>query len=126
MRPAFSSLRKRIFSEVQRANKPVNARDIHARIGKKTAFSTIYRGLAYLEKSGYIEALPLSCDPCGKDKFFVDASRGHVHYFHCERCHSFIETGGCAVRIPDIEKKLGVTIKRHLLVFSGICKSCDK
>jgi Fur family transcriptional regulator, ferric uptake regulator len=126
MRPAFSPLRERILAEIQKSKVPVNARDIHVKIGKKTAFSTIYRGLNFLEKNGRVEGFSLPCEPCGKDRFFIDASRGHVHYFHCEQCHSFMETGGCTVHIPDIERKLGVKISHHILVYSGTCNPCGK
>jgi Fur family ferric uptake transcriptional regulator len=124
MRPAFSPLRKKILTEVKKSELPVSARKIHGRIGKKTAFSTVYRALDFLEKNGHIESFSISCEPCGKDRYFVDASRGHVHYFHCERCHSFIETGGCTVHIHDVERDFNVVIKRHILVFSGLCKQC--
>jgi Fur family ferric uptake transcriptional regulator len=95
-------LRQSISIKVQKSLNPINAQVIHQRVGKDFSFSTIYRGLHYLEKNGYIEGFSIMCDPCVKDRFFIDTSRGHVHFFHCEKCHSFIEAGDCALNISGI------------------------
>jgi Fur family transcriptional regulator, ferric uptake regulator len=124
MRISFSPVRQKILKYVQKASSPVSARSIHKKMGKGVAFSTVYRALWFLEENGHVEGFSLSCGPCGKDRFFIDASRGHVHYFHCDVCHSFTEIDGCVVKVKDIERKLGAVVKRHILLYSGLCRTC--
>ena len=124
MKQAFSPLRQSILDIVERSVSPLSAHNIFEAIGGSTAFSTVYRALWYLEERGEIDGFPIECEPCGKDRFFVGTSLGHVHFFHCEKCHGFIPVSGCDLT-ASVEKKYGVKIRRHVLFFTGLCADCS-
>jgi Fur family ferric uptake transcriptional regulator len=128
MRASFSPLRRDILAYLEGAQNPVSAREIFKgmHLEKKTAFSSVYRALWYLEENGLVSGFSVPCDSCGKDRYFTDAARGHRHYFHCDTCHRFIEIGECPVDISGIERKYGVTVRRHSVTYSGTCKKCGK
>ena len=125
MRSSFSPLRMEILSIVQKSDIPISAKSIHDGIKKRTALSTVYRALWYLESIGEIDGYQLDCDPCGKDRYFVGSKLGHVHFFHCETCHTFIPVSGCEM-VASIEKKYRVKIRRHVVYFTGECGVCAK
>jgi Fur family ferric uptake transcriptional regulator len=125
MRNSFSPLRQEILSVVQNSDIPVSAKSIHSALKTRTALSTIYRALWYLESINEIDGYQLDCAPCGKDRYFVGSKLGHVHFFHCESCHMFIPVTGCSIA-PSIENKYGVKIRKHVLYFTGECGSCAK
>lgn len=126
MKQAFSPLRQNIFDIVERSDSPLSAHNIFELINGKTAFSTVYRALWYLEEQEKIDGFFLSCNECGNERYYISRALGHVHFFHCEKCHSFINVGECffePVR-KSLEKKFGIAVKHHSLHLSGLCSKC--
>jgi Fur family transcriptional regulator, ferric uptake regulator len=126
MRASFSPLRQNILDHLKKKSSPVSAKEIFngMKLEPRTAFSTIYRALWFLEEKGFISGFSVPCESCGKDRFFTDVSRGHVHYFHCEKCHRFLEIAECGIHLKEFEKKYGVLVTSHSLVLSGLCGKC--
>jgi Fur family ferric uptake transcriptional regulator len=91
--------------------------------------ATIYRNLHYLEEQGFAESFILHCTEHGTERYYSYRSRSagvHHHWFHCEKCHTFIDLGGCAYQeqMKDWEKQYGFTISDHTFFLTGICASC--
>ena len=127
MRPSFSPFRKEVLDYVEKSDLPVSAEDIRRLMKTDVAFSTVYRALLFLQKEGRVEAIPLSCtESCGKRSFFIAAGSGHRHFFHCEKCHTFLHVPGCAAEsmTRTIENELGATVRGHVLYFTGLCCCC--
>ena len=126
MKQAFSPLRQSILDLVERSATPLSAHDIFESIGENTAFSTVYRALWYLEEQEKIEGFFLSCAECGNERYYISRSLGHAHFFHCEKCHSFINIGECFFEPvkKSLEKKFKITVKHHSFHVSGLCSSC--
>lgn len=126
MKKAFSPLRQQILDLVEQTPTPLSAHDIFGMIHEPVAFSTVYRGLWYLEEQNKIEGFFFGCAECGKDRFYISQSKGHIHFFHCEKCHTFTPIEECLFGSmkKTIEKKYGVRVDHHLLQMSGLCSSC--
>ena len=128
MKQAFSPLRRSILDVVEQSRAPLSAHDIFQSIGETTAFSTVYRALWFLEEQEKIDGFFLSCSECGTERYYISRSLGHVHFFHCENCHSFINIGECffePVR-ASLEKKYRFSVKHHSFHLSGICSDCRR
>ena len=128
MRNSFSPLRNDILLRVQKANSPISADEIYTSMNSESALSTVYRALWFLQEKGMIEEIPVSCgDTCGKRNYFVSTDKEHCHFFHCEKCHAFIQVPGCTAESMSrtIEKKLGALVNRHVLYFTGVCAQCQ-
>lgn len=128
MKQAFSPLRQSILELVDTSTSPLSAHDIFSSIKEKAAFSTVYRALWYLEEQEKIEGFFLSCSHCGKERYYISSSLGHIHFFHCEKCHTFTSVGECffePVKKP-MEKKYGFRIDHHSIHISGLCSSCRR
>lgn len=126
MRNSFSPLRQEIFEYLKKKTSPLSAKEIYGgmKLENKAAFSSVYRALWFLEEKGFVAGFSVPCESCGKDRFFTDASRGHVHYFHCEKCHHFIEIAECGIHLKEFEKKYNVSVTSHSLILSGLCGGC--
>ena len=80
-----------------------------------------------IQEKGMVEEIPVSCsDQCGKRNFFIATEKEHRHFFHCEKCHTFIKVPGCTAESMSrrIEKELGASVHRHVLYFTGVCAKC--
>lgn len=128
MQNSFSPLRQNILNYIEKSSAPLSAAEIFSGIKfkNKTAFSSVYRALWFLEEKGFIFGFSVPCESCGKDRFFTDASRGHIHYFHCGKCHQFIEIADCSIDTSRIEKKFKIQIQHHSVFYSGLCSSCGR
>ncbi|MDD3930461.1 MAG: transcriptional repressor, partial [Sphaerochaeta sp.] len=51
----------------------------------------------------------------------------HHHWFHCEKCHCFIDLGSCGYdeQMRSWEQKWGFTITDHTFFLTGTCKQCN-
>jgi Fe2+ or Zn2+ uptake regulation protein len=126
MKQAFSPLRQTILGIVETSCSPLSAHDIFKSIQGTTAFSTVYRALWYLEEQEKIEGFFVSCSQCGRERYYTRRSSGHVHFFHCEICHSFSPVAECLLDPlkKSIEKKHGFIIRHHSIQLSGVCSGC--
>lgn len=111
---------------------PRSAADVFAAMTASVDQATVYRTLHYLEENGYAESFILHCTSHGTERYYtavMDASgarRGHRHWFHCERCHSFTDLGGCTLdtMVRAYEERHGISVKGHTLYMTGLCAAC--
>ena len=127
----MTKARKATLHVLQLADRPLSANEISERIALTCDPVTIYRTLHYLEKNGYADSFVLHCSEHGTERYYtiVSPSEGlysHHHWFHCERCHTFIDLGDCRISslIAGYEEEIGLQVTRHTLYLTGICPSC--
>ncbi|MGN1318191.1 MAG: Fur family transcriptional regulator [Lachnospirales bacterium] len=93
--------------------------DIHSKDGKISR-STVYRNLGILSENNEITHVELS--EADRYDYRVD---NHYHII-CTECGKVID---CPIDYnenydKELEKSTGFKIKRHNLIFEGICKEC--
>ncbi|MDC7244915.1 MAG: transcriptional repressor [Sphaerochaetaceae bacterium] len=111
---------------------PLTAQQISSLVADKINQVTVYRTLHYLENNGYCESFLLHCTKHGTERYYVPLvdEKGnhckHHHWFHCEKCHQFIDLGSCKIDtlIESYTKDLDIKVLHHNLSLSGICRSC--
>ncbi len=122
----MTKARKAVQDILDAAGKPLCALDVGAITGSICDTATIYRSLHYLEENGFAESFVLHCAVHGTERYYVSCGARHRHWFHCERCHCFVDLGACRVEplLKDMEKDSGVEIRSHTLYATGICADC--
>ena len=100
--------------------------EIHAEIQKEhPAISkpTIYRNLRKLAANGMIRQVSL---PDGYERY--DERIDQHYHFKCRKCSGILDVD--IQYIADINEsvqmKYGISVDRHDVVFTGICKKCKK
>jgi len=123
MRKRLSGFRKEIVSLLDVRGIPLSVKDIHSACGESD-LSTVYRALEYLESAGMVKALAIPCG-CGQSRYYY-TGKDHIHYLHCEECHSFIPIpcSGMKKREEDIRSNYNFDVTEHVLLFFGKCGSC--
>lgn len=118
--------RKAVLAALAAAESPLNAADIRALLGDGFDQATIYRTLRWLTDQGLAEEFAFACAERGVERYYVDRSKPHGHFFHCESCHRFLPIGACGVE--EIERRLetesGYRVDGHTLYFIGRCPDC--
>jgi len=91
--------------------------------GVPADFSSVCRGLAYLEQAGTIRRVHL-----GDGKARYEAKREHHEHVRCERCGTVAEVPGCIVvdAHQPVAQATGYAITGHQVLFSGICSDCTR
>ena len=89
--------------------------------GVSADFSSIFRGLNWLESEGEVQRVDL-----GDGKARYEANTGHHEHVLCERCGAVGEVPGCLVQGSTrlVEASTGFEITAHQLLFSGLCPEC--
>ncbi len=89
--------------------------------GQSIGIATVYRGLAALEESGFIESIQID----GK-KRYERTDKGHHDHLICTRCGAIAE-----FIHPQIERlqqaaaeQKGFVMTGHQLVIFGLCPAC--
>lgn len=124
--------RKQVLMVLQQAQEPLSAAAVHQELGLCCDQATVYRTLHYLEEQGLAESFVLHCTEHGTERYYtaVQGADGaplpHRHWFHCIRCHAFIELGSCAVSamVRSFEETQQVSVQHHVLYLTGLCRSC--
>lgn len=124
--------RKQVLSVLQRSHQPLSAAAVHHELGLCCDQATIYRTLHYLEDQGLAESFVLYCTEHGTERYYtaVQGEDGralpHRHWFHCTRCHAFIELGTCvvSVMVRAFEETQAVSVQHHVLYLTGLCRTC--
>lgn len=132
----MTKCRKEILDMLAAASEPLSAADLFGRMTGADQV-TVYRTLHYLEEHGFAESFVLHCDAhaCAAHaakRYYtasVDSSggeRGHRHWFHCEKCHRFIDLGSCRMDelVREYERENGIVVKTHTLYLTGLCADC--
>lgn len=122
MKKALTDLRKEILELIQSSENPLCARDILERLSAKPDFSSVYRALEFLEKSGWVRTVSFS----ENTRFYYACSKGHCHFVYCEKCHRAKEFHRCFENqlSGQVENETGYQITGHSFYFTGICKNC--
>jgi Fur family ferric uptake transcriptional regulator len=108
------------------ATEPLSASQMLQALPVPCDQATVYRTLRWLEECGRAESFALHCEDHGTERFYVRSAAAHRHWFHCEACHRFIDLGECRIEglAAELERDLGVSVKRHILYFIGRCADC--
>ncbi len=120
-----------ILEILSKAAEPLSAGLIYSRTAEIFDQATIYRNLHYLENNRMAESFVLHCAEHGTERYFTscspDSHNAHRHWFHCEKCHRFIDLGSCALDdlLNEYEKKFNFSVKSHTLNVIGICGKCS-
>jgi Fur family ferric uptake transcriptional regulator len=111
---------------LDRAEKPLSALELGARMEGLCDLATVYRALHYLEEKGFAESFVLHCSAHGTERYYLSREAPHRHWFHCEQCHRFIDLGACRVGpiLKSMETEAGVLIRHHALYATGLCEQC--
>ncbi len=114
-----------VTDTLQQNHFPVSLAEIFASVQKThptTAFSTVYRIMARLERDGDV----VRVDWRERGSRYEWARRPHHHHVTCEKC-------GCVRDISDADvqfstsalcKKTGFTITNHTIELTGVCDDC--
>lgn len=122
----MTKARKAIQEILDGADRPLSALEVGASAEGFCDTATIYRALHYLEERGLAESFVLHCSAHGTERYYASRNVRHRHWFHCERCHRFVDLGACRVEplLLQMEEEAGVEIRHHTLYATGICGDC--
>jgi Fur family ferric uptake transcriptional regulator len=125
----MTKARRETLNVLQEANFPLSANDIVKKIAITVDPVTIYRTLKYLEERGYTDSFLLHCEDHGTQRYYTFRDKdAHHHWFHCKKCHSFIDLGSCELEsiLKRYQKEFGIAIADHTLNLVGLCPKCVK
>ena len=122
----MTKAREAVREILESAGEPLSALDVGTLAGSLCDTATIYRALHFLEENGLAESFVLNCLSHGTERYYVSHNVKHRHWFHCERCHNFVDLGACRVEpmLLEMGKAAGVVIRNHTLYATGICAAC--
>jgi Fur family ferric uptake transcriptional regulator len=104
---------------------PFSAKDLHEALGRRGLDAvTTYRCLAAFEKA----RLVARCDfGDGIARYeFSDGPEHHHHHVVCVGCRKVEKIDDCQLlRLEDKVRGLGYSEVRHVLEFTGLCRSCS-
>jgi Fe2+ or Zn2+ uptake regulation protein len=84
-------------------------------------FSTVFRAMQTLERTGVVEQVDL-----GDGKARYETRREHHEHIRCTVCGTVAEVPGCVVEdvMAQIQRRTGYQVSSHQVVFSGVCRPC--
>jgi Fe2+ or Zn2+ uptake regulation protein len=84
-------------------------------------FSTIFRAMAALERSGVVDRVDL-----GDGKARYEGRREHHEHVRCTVCGNVAEVPGCVVEdaVAEVQRRTGYQVQSHQVVFRGVCEGC--
>ncbi|MDX9783137.1 MAG: transcriptional repressor [Spirochaetia bacterium] len=124
----MTKARQAIKLLLDKAEKPLSALDLGQGLEGLCDLATVYRSLHYLEEKGFAESFVLHCSAHGTERYYVSREAPHRHWFHCERCHRFVDLGACRIGplLKSMEADAGVQIRHHALYATGLCEACSE
>ena len=122
----MTKAREAALAVLRDAAEPLSAADLLEDLALPCDQATVYRTLRWLEERDLAESFALHCEEHGTERYYVKSAASHRHWFHCECCHRFIDLGACRIEglSAELERDLGVRVKRHILYFIGRCARC--
>ncbi|MDP9234334.1 MAG: transcriptional repressor [Actinomycetota bacterium] len=89
--------------------------------GLDADFSSVFRAAQRLERDGMARKVDL-----GDGKTRYEAPGDHHDHLVCDNCGRIEAVASCPVKTDTrlLEKRTGYRIRRHHLVFSGLCPQC--
>lgn len=128
----MTKARKATLEVLRMAERPLTATEVSERIPITCNPVTIYRTLHFLEEHGFADSFVLHCSEHGTERYYspLDSESGsplHHHWFHCERCHRFIDLGDCRIEplLEGYRSQFGIAVTSHTLYLTGICPECS-
>ncbi|HPX48055.1 MAG TPA: transcriptional repressor [Treponemataceae bacterium] len=124
----MTKARAAVLEILSGACEPLSASGVLRSLPEGADQVTVYRTLRYLENHGYASSFILHCEAHGTERYYSAADRQCRHWFHCERCHGFIDLGSCALDslVSGYERSLGISVRSHMLTLTGVCLKCRK
>jgi Fur family transcriptional regulator, ferric uptake regulator len=128
----MTKARQATLDILRSAQEPLSASAVLDHIGECCDQVTVYRSLHFLEESGLANSFVLHCEEHGTERYYtaldspIDGFSGHHHWFHCEKCHRFLDLGDCQLHrlVEEYEATHQIIVKSHTLYFTGICSNC--
>lgn len=127
----MTKARRATLKVLQEADRPLSAGEITERLEITCDPVTVYRTLHYLEEHNYTDSFILHCTEHGTERYYTASkhtadSCNHHHWFHCERCHTFIDLGDCRIEplVEGYQERLGISVTGHTLYLTGLCPRC--
>lgn len=126
--------RQAVLELLRTAREPLSAADVCSLLDVEADTATVYRALHFLEENGLAQSFVLDCEAHGTQRYYTPSAAAdgtgasHHHWFHCERCHRFIDLGDCRMEalVKGYERSKGVRVRTHTLYLTGTCKICAK
>lgn len=89
----------------------------------RTAFSTVYRIVQTLEKTGFVTRV----DFRDRGSKYEWAAREHHHHITCDRCGHVedIKDTAMGIRVGAVAQKTGYALTAHTIELAGICPDCQ-
>lgn len=125
----MTKARRAILKGLEDAKEPISVTDLAKQLSDLCDPATVYRNLHYLEQNNLATSFILHCSEHGTERYYSSKEgKGHHHWFHCERCHCFIDLGGCFYSdlLQGFEEEHGFIVHDHTFYITGICKECRK
>ena len=125
----MTKARKAILEALKASVQPVTAMMLAKEPSLSYDQATVYRNLHYLDELGMAQSFILHCTEHGTERYYSYRRSDcgiHHHWFHCEKCHRFIDLGSCGYdeQMHAWEKKWDFTITDHTFFLTGICSAC--
>lgn len=122
----MTKARKAISGILEGADEPLSAGDILRRMDCACDIATVYRSLRFLEQKGLADSFAMHCPEHGTERYYMSRRAGLRHWFHCERCHGFVDLGECGAEslLRAMESETGVDIRKHVMYATGLCARC--
>lgn len=118
----------RLATEILRTDPmPLSLRELHERVAAQlpeTAFSTIYRLSARLERDGKITRV----DWRERGSRFEWADREHHHHIVCADCGQTVDLDDDDLGFSEslIQARTGFSVKHHSIEIEGTCADCQR
>ena len=122
MKKRKTEQKKMILDVLSAEKRPVSVDDIHNKLEKKIAKSTIYRNLTAMIEEGMIERYYLADNAI----HYLLRNNEHQHFITCTKCQDIAPISGCSIHYMEkkTEQDTGFLVSSHYLQMSGKCKKC--
>jgi len=123
----MTKARQAILKALEKAKEPISVTEMAKQLNDFCDPATVYRNLHYLEKNNLATSFILHCSEHGTERYYsAKGGKEHHHWFHCEKCHRFIDLGGCfyTEQVRQFEAEHGFTVNDHTFYLTGICQDC--
>ncbi|MGI6433344.1 MAG: Fur family transcriptional regulator [Sphaerochaetaceae bacterium] len=128
----MTKIRLAALQALQQSPVPLNATEVGQAMSVTCNQVTIYRTLTYLEQKKLVYSFLLFCPESRSERYwaFTQAEGNHMvhhHWFHCQKCHTFIDLGRCPVEqmVKSYEQKKNLKVTGHSFSLLGICSECS-
>ena len=127
MESVRSTPARRLVSETLAAHPaPLSLRELHEHVCAQlpgTAYSTIYRLVARLEREGRVNRV----DWRERGSRFEWAERPHHHHITCDDCGRVVDLDDRALGFDEqrIRSRTGFRVTHHSIELEGTCADCD-